>query len=139
MVYAHELGHNFNMAHAGTDPENDGVINDPYGDYSDPMSSSRSWHLFSAPHVDQMEWYAPYPGSVVNVTQSGTYDIHVLDANPIENPALTPRILKLPKQNGQGYLYLSYRQPAGYDDSLWSTYTRGANWVPPPGRSPQPP
>ncbi len=32
MVYTHELGHNLNMAHAGTDPENDGVMNVEYGD-----------------------------------------------------------------------------------------------------------
>ena len=30
MVYVHELGHNLNMAHAGTDPENDGVVNSAY-------------------------------------------------------------------------------------------------------------
>src|SRR5262245_13315663 len=37
MAYAHELGHNLNMGHAGTDPENDGVMNVEYGDSSDPM------------------------------------------------------------------------------------------------------
>ena len=127
MVYAHELGHNLNLAHAGADPENDGIINNAYGDQSDPMGSSRDWHLFNAPHVDQMQWYVPYPGSIVTVTQSGTYDIDVLDANPIETPPLLPRILKLPKPNGQGYYYLSYRQPIGYDDSLASTHTQGVN------------
>ncbi len=127
MVYAHELGHSLNMAHAGTDPDNNGFIDDGYGDYSDPMSSSRSWHLFSAPHVDQMEWYTPYPGSIVTVTQSGTYNIHRLDAGPIEVPPLAPRILKLLRPSGQGYTYLSYRQPVGYDDSLWSSYTQGVN------------
>ncbi|MFO1434008.1 MAG: DNRLRE domain-containing protein [Candidatus Competibacteraceae bacterium] len=127
MVYAHELGHNLNMGHAGTDSDNDGIIDNPYNDASDPMGSSRSWHLFSAPHVDQMEWYGLYPGSVVTVTQNGTYDIRRLDAGPIEVPPLAPRILKLQRPNGQGYTYLSYRQPLGYDDSLWPMYTQGVN------------
>ncbi|MFO1434005.1 MAG: DNRLRE domain-containing protein [Candidatus Competibacteraceae bacterium] len=127
MVYAHELGHNLNLNHAGLDPENDGILNNPYGDASDPMSASRDWHLFNAPHVDRMQWYASYPGSIVTVTQSGSYDLHMLDAGPIEVPALSPRILKLPRPNGQGYYYLSYRQPIDYDDSLTSIYTQGVS------------
>ncbi|MBK6958288.1 MAG: hypothetical protein IPH22_07755 [Nitrosomonas sp.] len=51
MIFAHELGHNLNLAHAGTDPENDSTINNVYGDYSDPMGSSGSnWYLFNAAH-----------------------------------------------------------------------------------------
>ncbi len=123
IVYAHELGHNLNLAHAGTDTDNDGVINQIYGDYSDPMGSSLDWHLFNAPHVDQMNWYANYSGSIVTVTQSGTYDIAVLDATPPTDA----RILKLAKPDNQGFYYLSYRQPSGYDDSLLSVYTRGVN------------
>jgi len=123
IVYAHELGHNLNLAHAGTDTDNDGVINQVYGDYSDPMGSSLDWHLFNAPHLDQMNWYANYPGSIVTVTQSGSYDIAVLDATP----PTSPRILKLAKPDNQGFYYLSYRQPRGYDDSLTPLYTRGVN------------
>ncbi|MFO1434009.1 MAG: hypothetical protein U1F76_28610 [Candidatus Competibacteraceae bacterium] len=121
--YAHELGHNLNLAHAGTDSDNDGVINQVYGDYSDPMGSSTDWHLFNAPHVDQMNWYAGYPGSIVTVTESGTYDIAVLDTTPPTGP----RILKLTKPDNQGFYYVSYRQPTGYDDSLTSLYTRGVS------------
>ena len=36
-VIAHELGHNMGAAHAGTDPEDDGIINDEYGDNSGVM------------------------------------------------------------------------------------------------------
>jgi len=43
MVYAHELGHNLNMGHSSTDPENDGIINSEYGDGSDPQGSTGSW------------------------------------------------------------------------------------------------
>lgn len=30
MIYVHELGHNLNLAHAATDPENDSTINSEY-------------------------------------------------------------------------------------------------------------
>ena len=61
MVTAHELGHNLNMAHAGTDPENDGTINAAYGDSSNPMGSSRAWHLFNGAHANQLGWFRPTP------------------------------------------------------------------------------
>lgn len=124
MVYAHELGHNLNMAHAGTDPENDGQINNSYGDASDPMGKSRSWHVFNASHIDQMGWYAAYPGSIATVLASGIFDITAIGTDPATSGA--PLMLKIARPNGD-YLYLSYRQPTGYDASLSSTYTRGVN------------
>lgn len=126
MVFAHELGHNLGLAHAGTDPENDGVANSEYGDYSDPMGGSRSWYLFGGPHLDRLGWYETYPDSIVTVTEAGTYDIDVLNTTP---PATysKPRVLKLQRSNNQGFYYLSYRQPVSYDDSLFSTYTQGVS------------
>ena len=38
-----------------------------------------------------------------------------------------PRIIRLQLPNNQGYYYLSYRQPTGYDDTLSYTYTQGVN------------
>ncbi len=126
MVYAHELGHNLGLAHAGTDPENDGIINNEYGDYSDPMGSSRDWHMFGGPHVDRLGWYEAYPGSIVTVTQSGDYTIEALSAIPPVIP-ITPRVLKVQRPNNQGFYYMSYRQPVGYDVSIPSPYTQGVN------------
>ncbi len=63
------------MAHAGTDAGNDGTIDSLYGDFSDPMGSSRAWHLFKSNHIDQMGWYAGIDGAVVNLTASGGYDL----------------------------------------------------------------
>lgn len=75
MIFAHELGHNLNLAHAGTDPENDGTINNVYGDYSDPMgTSSSSWYQFNAGHIDQMGWYAAIPGAVSTVLSGNSID-----------------------------------------------------------------
>jgi hypothetical protein len=125
MVYTHELGHNLNMAHSGTDPENDGTVNSTYGDRSDPMGSDRAWHLFAAPHVDQMGWYAGYAGSIATVTTSGTYAIAAIGTNPGSSTA--PQMLKIAKPDSGDYYYLSYREAAGWDDSLPSTYTQGVN------------
>ncbi|MFO1434004.1 MAG: DNRLRE domain-containing protein [Candidatus Competibacteraceae bacterium] len=121
MTFVHELGHNLGMVHAGNDSNNDGTIDSEYGDYSDPMGGARNWHLFNAANMDRLGWYESYPGSVVTVTQSGNYTLDVLNANP---PATSgnPRILKLLRPNNQGFYYLSYRQPQGYDDSLASSY-----------------
>ncbi|MFO1434011.1 MAG: hypothetical protein U1F76_28620 [Candidatus Competibacteraceae bacterium] len=126
MVFAHELGHNLGLAHAGTDPENDGIANSEYGDYSDPMGGSRAWHLFAGPHSDRLGWYEAYPGSLVTVTQSGDYTIDVLNAIP-PVPSGNPRILRLQRPNNQGFYYLSYRQPVAYDDSLFLNYTWGVS------------
>src|SRR5262245_34692505 len=125
MVYAHELGHNLSMAHAGTDPENDGVVNQEYGDYSDPMGLSRAWHVFNAPHVDQLGWFAPYPGTIATVATSGVFDLRPIGVHPLAVGGL--RAIKIPKADTGGYYYLSFRQPTGYDESLDPVYTQGVN------------
>jgi hypothetical protein len=125
MVYVHELGHNVGMAHAGTDPENDGVVNAEYGDSSDPMGASRAWHVWNAPHVDQMGWFGSYPGTLATVTSSGVYDLRPMSTHPLSVGGL--RALKIAKPDTGGYYYLSLRQASGYDDSLGSTYTQGVN------------
>ncbi len=129
MVYVHELGHNLGLAHAGTDPDNNGYIEvvDQYADSSDPMGNSLNWHLFSAPNMNKMGWYANHSGGIATVTGSGDYTLDVLDATLPVDP-LTPRIIRLYwPRNKLGYYYLSYRQPAGYDTSLATTYTQGVN------------
>ena len=125
MVYAHELGHNRGMQHAGIDWNNDGSIDSEYGDSSDPMGSSLSWHGFNAPHTDQMGWLAGHPGSSVTVTADGVYDVYPLNLDPAL--AGGPQILKIEKPDSNEFYYLSFRQPIGYDDGLISSYTRGVN------------
>jgi hypothetical protein len=125
MVYAHELGHNVGQAHAGTDPENDGVVNQEYGDLSDPMGISRAWHVFNAPHADQMRWFNAFPGTIATVTANGVYDLRPMAVHPLTTGGL--RALKIAKPDTGGFYYLSFRQAVGYDDSLASTYTQGVN------------
>ena len=126
MIYAHELGHNLNLAHAGTDPENDGTINSVYGDRSDPMgSSSSSWYVFNGPHLDQMGWYAGIPGAVAAVTSGGAYELAAIGLDPWTSGA--PAALKIYKPDTKDYYYLSYRQPIGDFGQLATTYTKGIN------------
>ena len=124
MVYAHELGHNLNMAHAGTDPENDGVMNVEYGDSSDPMGSSRAVHNFNGPHTHQMGWFNAFPDAVQTVTASGSYQLAAIGTTP---DGTLPQALRIFKPNTSEYYYLSYRQATGFDTSLSSTYTQGVN------------
>ena len=126
MVYAHELGHNLNMAHAGTDPENDGIINSEYGDYSDPMGLSRNWMQFNASHINQMGWYAGYPGAIATVTSSGTFNLSAIGLDPTTAGGV-PFMLKITKPNSGDIYYLSYRQPIGDYNQLSTTYTQGVN------------
>jgi hypothetical protein len=124
MVYAHELGHNLNMAHAGTDPENDNVMNAEYGDSSDPMGSSRAVHNFNGPHTHQMGWFNAFTNAVQSVTASGLYSIAPIGNTP---DGTLPQTLRIAKPSTGDYYYLSYRQPAGFDATLSSTYTQGVN------------
>ncbi len=125
-LFVHELGHNLNMHHAGTDPENDGVINSEYGDISDPMGSSGSnWRIFNAAHLDQMRWYADIPGAIATVLTSGTYDLAAIGMDPWTSGA--PAALKIYKPDTKDYYYLSYRQPIGDFNMLSTTYTKGVN------------
>ncbi len=125
MVYTHEVGHNLYQAHAGTDPENDGVMNAEYGDYSDPMGLSRNWHVFNAPHADQMGWFQDFPGAISDVLSGGIYDIAPMTADPATTGL--PLALRIAKPDSGEYYYLSYRQRQGYDDSLSPVYTQGVN------------
>lgn len=124
MVYAHEIGHNLGLHHAGNDPGNDGVIDVEYGDYSDVMGLSRAWHVFNAAHVDQMKWYAPIQDAVQTVTLGGTYSIGAIGTNFSNS---LPKALRIHRPVTNDFLYLSFRQASNYDASLSTTYTRGVN------------
>ena len=125
-LYAHEFSHNMAMHHASTDPENDGVINSEYGDFSDPVgSSSAGWRGHNAAHKDQMQWFDAVPGSRLTVVSSGTHDIYPLALDP--SVAGGPQLLTIDKPDTNEIYYLSYRLPTGIDGSLGSGYTGGVN------------
>ena len=116
-VFAHELGHNLNMAHAAT-------LANQYGDASDDMSADGyALRHFNAPHMEQMGWTPT--SNILTVTQSGTYTVATLETNPAQ--ASAAQILKIFKPDTGEYYYLSYREPLGLDSGLRSAYWNRIN------------
>lgn len=120
-IFAHELGHNLSLRHASTDTNNDGVMENTYGDKSDVMGYSRvGWRHVNAPHKDQMGWFSQDPGQIVEVQQSGVYRIAPLGLMPWE--AAYPQMLKVAKPNSTESYYFSFRTAIGYDAELRTEY-----------------
>jgi hypothetical protein len=119
-VYAHELGHNLGMHHSGTDQNNDGTINDEYGDTSDFMGyGAVGWRQVNAPHKVQMGWLPT--NKIVTITSGGTYQVSALEINPSSAAFAQTFLINIPGSS-ESY-FLSYRRPLGYDTNLNSFYT----------------
>lgn len=112
IVYAHEIGHNMGLWHAATDPNNDGTIDNEYGDDACIMGTGgfKDYKEINAPHRDQIKLFDAYPGSIKTLTQSGTYTISPLEAGVANNNLL---VLKIAKPDSNQYYYLSYRTNLG--------------------------
>jgi hypothetical protein len=125
-VYAHEIGHNLNMAHASTDTNNDGTIDCEYCDMSDIMGyGGVGWRLFSSPHEGQKSWIPASNIQTVSSAGTATYVISPLQANPATVPF--PQILRVQVPVTGDYYYISYRQAQGYDATLSTNYTDRTN------------
>lgn len=117
-AFAHELGHNLGLRHAGT-------VGNEYGDRSDFMGyATLMLRQVNAPHKVEMGWIAP--SQVIDVTASGVFDLAPLELDQTSAGG-RPQVLRIPKRDTNENWFLSYRQPIGYDVSLNSTYTQGAS------------
>lgn len=100
-LYVHELGHNLGMHHASTDGNNDGIVDNEYGDMSCQMGySGVGARHFNGAHTAQLGW-----ANAINAT-SGTYTLNALEASD------TNSVLKVTPSSGAPY-YVSYRAPIG--------------------------
>ena len=115
-IFAHELGHNLNLDHAGIDYENDGLVDCEYCDGSCVMGyAGVGWRHFNSVHKDQMGWIAP--GQQIVVDTDGNYNMAALEldlGNSSHGAPTTTQILKIPfPESSQWTYYVSYRSPLG--------------------------
>lgn len=108
-VFAHELGHNLGMNHAGV-PGSD--IYSAYGDNSDPMGNSGLLAGFNAPHLALTGWISS--NKVKDVQSSNTYELNALELTESNKP----QILRVKAGSDGGYYYVSLRQAIGLDKNL---------------------
>jgi hypothetical protein len=114
-VFAHEVGHNLGMYHAAT-PGTE------YDDATDPMTVGYNMLIgVNAPHRQQLGWHSGQ--SVKLVTESGSYNLAPLSADP--TTVASPQILMLKKPDTNDYYFLSYRLPIGFEKNIdWSFHQR---------------
>ena len=119
VVYVHELGHNVGMGHAGTDFNNDGVIENAYGDNSCPMASPYAWREFNSAFKKLMGWRSA--SEIISNPTSGTYKLA-----GIENDFATltdKQLITISVPGSSWGYYLSFKIPVGYDATLGTTYS----------------
>jgi hypothetical protein len=94
-----------------------------HGELGDGMGNN--WSVFpvsnhwNAPHKIAAGWIPE--SRVQTVTASGQFSIA-----PLERTTNSVQVLKIPKPNTKDYYYVSYRQPVGYDATMPTTRTLGA-------------
>eukprot|EP00729_Bicosta_minor_P011249 gene11249-18051_t len=121
---AHELGHNLNAKHSGTDENNDGKMDNQYGDNSDLMGFQKYWRGMNAPHLVELGWM---PETAIKQVGAGckaeASDFMTLSA--LGNAAATDLQVavfaraaetNVDAEAGVGKYYLSYRAPQGVDE-----------------------
>jgi cysteine-rich repeat protein len=120
-VYAHELGHNFQLGHSSTLV--DGNIS-TYGDTSSIMGlGGGPLRQLNAPQKEDLSFILDYQ----EVTQSNEYFISPTEA---DSNSIYPRGLKIFRtvtdELYDEYYYISYRQPIGYDANLSNFHLNSA-------------
>lgn len=125
LLLAHELGHNFGVGHNAFYKCGDVSIR-PYGDPLCTVIGQGDWYgvmggtmgHMVAVHKEYFAWFVP--SNIQTVTKSGTY---VLE--PIETNTSGLKALKIPR-GPNDFLSMEYRQPIGFDKSLYPEAFRGA-------------
>ena len=123
LVIAHELGHNFGLAHAASLDCGVNVIggvctSSEYGDPFDVMGNNRAMHFNSAQKAE-LNWL---PAGSVLTHSSGTTTYTL---SPLETPGGAHYAVKVPASGNRTY-WIEYRQPIGFDSGLSAFPNNGA-------------
>ena len=128
-VYGHELGHNFDLGHAGSlncSPQviGGGCSVNEYGDRFDIMgnnSNTNEQMHFNAMQKAALNWI---PASSVRTHTSGTATYTL---SPLESPGQTTYAVKIPVASDANRTYwIEYRQPIGFDSGIAAYPNNGA-------------
>ena len=122
LVIAHELGHNFGLAHAasldcGATSICSSGTSSEYGDPFDTMGNNRAMHFNSA-QKSILNWL---PAGSVSTHSSGTATYTL---SPLETPGGSHYAVKVPVAANRTY-WIEYRQPTGFDAGLSSFPNNG--------------
>jgi len=130
-VFSHEMGHNLNLHHSGSDPEDDDYVNPSntlqfYRDYSCLMGNFATWNILNSVKLWEKGWIDA--NRQVEVSAAGSYTLYPID----DATASGYQILAFEDQAvGSGvvgkHYFLSIRKPQGYSSSVRSEYQNGVN------------
>lgn len=112
-VIAHELGHNLGLSHSGIDYENDGKIEDPYGEHS-LMGLPYQSTILAAPHRESLGWYRGIHNTMLTPQHSETVLLSALGQHSVtdnddsmNNDSST---IKIPKKGTNEDYFVSFHQ-----------------------------
>jgi hypothetical protein len=123
LTLAHELGHsNLGLHHAAIDADDDGVVEDDYGDRSGIMGIASWWRSFTAPHRVLAGWVGESAIATVarppcgSNSHSKTVVVELTALHIDSAESSTTSVVKIERLGpGRGDYYLGFRAAVGYD------------------------
>lgn len=121
-VYAHELGHNFGFTHSSSDLNDDGYIDDEYGDNTCYMGNVTGWKRYNALHRWTAGWIPRQ--NKVSAVFTDTVSSYVLSSSSIDfnEPVIQILTIVNPSTGIEYWLSLRTNSSSSYDVHLDSRY-----------------
>ena len=123
-VYVHELGHNFGFTHSSSDLNDDGFIDNEYGDDTCYMGNVTGWKRYNALHRWTIGWI-PRQNKVRAIFTNDTVNSYVLSSSSIDFVEPVIQILTIVNPSTGIEYWLSIRtniSSPSYDAHLDSRY-----------------